>query len=128
MVAKLRILIVDDSEIERFTIGETLKNAGHFVFFAENGEQGVAQTKALLPDVVIMDVVMPDINGFQACRRITTDEETKKIPVIMCTTKGQDSDKTWGKRQGAFAHVVKPILQEELLRLVDESQTQKASV
>lgn len=117
-MASVRILIVDDSEIERFTIGETLKGAGYAVFFAEDGESGVEQSKILKPDLIVMDVVMPGMNGFQACRKITQDEETSHIPVIICTTKGQDSDKMWSERQGAKNHVVKPIDQNELLAAV----------
>jgi len=115
-----RILIVDDSETERYTIGETLKAAGYFVFFAEDGEKGVGQSKILKPDLIVMDVIMPGINGFQACRQITQDAETAHIPVIICTTKGQDSDKAWGERQGAKAYVVKPIDRDELLARVKE--------
>lgn len=116
-----RILVVDDSEIERFTIGETLKGAGYIVFSSEDGEKGVEQSKILKPDLIIMDVIMPGMNGFQACRKITQDEETANIPVIICTTKGQDSDKMWSERQGAKSHVVKPIDPDELLSAVQKA-------
>jgi len=115
-----RILVVDDSETERYTIGETLKAAGHFVFFAEDGERGVEQSRVLKPNLIVMDVVMPGINGFQACRQITSESETAHIPVIMCTTKGQDTDKMWGQRQGARGYIVKPIDQQELLDKIAE--------
>lgn len=120
MKKEVRILVVDDSETERFTIGETLKSKGYFVFFAESGEKGVEQARNLKPDLIVMDVVMPGMNGFQACRQITTDAETAHIPVVMCTTKDQDSDKMWGTRQGAKAYIVKPIDQTELLAKIGE--------
>ncbi len=110
-----RILVVDDSATERHFIGEILRKQGFEVSFAEDGEKGVAQAKLSQPDLVIMDVVMPGMNGFQATRAITRDPDTKHIPVIICTTKDQDTDKVWGVRQGAKDYVVKPINEAELL-------------
>ncbi len=110
-----RILLVDDSATERHIIGEILTNAGFEVFLAEDGEKGVAQAKALKPDLIVMDVVMPGLNGFQATRAITKDPETAHIPVIICTTKDQETDKVWGMRQGAKDYVVKPVDGAELL-------------
>jgi twitching motility two-component system response regulator PilH len=110
-----KILIVDDSATERHFIGEILSKRGFEVSFAEDGEKGVAQAKLNKPDLVIMDVVMPGMNGFQATRAITSDPETRHIPVIICTTKGQETDKVWGMRQGAKDYVVKPITEAELL-------------
>jgi twitching motility two-component system response regulator PilH len=75
----------------------------------------VAQTKLIKPDLVIMDVVMPGMNGFQATRAISGDPETKHIPVIICTTKDQETDKVWGVRQGAKDYVVKPVKEADLL-------------
>lgn len=110
-----RILLVDDSATERHIISEILKNAGFLVSVAEDGEKGVALAKAQKPDLVVMDVVMPGLNGFQATRAITKDPETQHIPVILCTTKDQETDKVWGLRQGAKDYVVKPINGAELL-------------
>ncbi len=110
-----RILVVDDSATERHFIGEILKKRGFDVSFAEDGEKGVALTKLNKPDLVIMDVVMPGMNGFQATRAITSDPETRHIPVIICTTKDQETDKVWGVRQGAKDYVVKPIIEADLL-------------
>jgi len=110
-----KVLVVDDSATERHVLGEILSKQGYQVSFAEDGETGVGQAKLIKPDLVIMDVVMPGMNGFQATRAITKDPETAHIPVIICTTKGQETDKVWGMRQGAKDYVVKPIVAAELL-------------
>lgn len=110
-----KILVVDDSATERHIIGEVLGKRGYEVVFAETGEAGVEQAKQLKPDLIVMDVVMPGMNGFQATRAITKDPETQHIPVLICTTKDQETDKIWGLRQGAKDYVVKPIDAAELL-------------
>ena len=110
-----KILVVDDSPTERFFVTDLLTKNGYQVITAENGEEGIAKAKAELPDLVIMDVVMPGLNGYQATRTLTRDETTKNIPVIVCTSKGQETDKVWGIRQGAKAYLVKPVKPEELL-------------
>jgi twitching motility two-component system response regulator PilH len=88
------------------------------VVTAESGEEAIIKAKQEKPDLIIMDVVMPGLNGFQATRAISKDEETKDIPVIMCTTKGQETDKVWGMRQGAKDYIVKPVNQDELLKKI----------
>ncbi len=110
-----RILVVDDSATERHILGEILSKQGFDVTFAEDGESGVAQSKLIKPDLIVMDVVMPGLNGFQATRAISKDPETQHIPIIICTTKDQETDKIWGMRQGAKDYVVKPIIAAELL-------------
>lgn len=110
-----KILIVDDSPTERHFLGELLTKNGFQVMTAESGEEAVAKVKELMPDLILMDVVMPGINGFQATRTISRDEVTKHIPIIMCTSKNQETDMVWGRRQGAVEYVVKPIDQQELL-------------
>lgn len=110
-----RVLVVDDSPTERFFLTDLLRKSGYDVITAESGEQGVAMTKADRPDLVIMDVVMPGLNGFQATRQIARDPATQGIPVIMCTTKDQETDRVWGMRQGATDYVTKPVVVEELL-------------
>jgi twitching motility two-component system response regulator PilH len=109
------ILVVDDSATERHITGGILTKGGYTVTFAEDGESGVAKAKADKPDLIVMDVVMPGMNGFQATRAISTDDATKHIPVIICTTKGQETDKIWGLRQGAKDYVTKPVDPAELL-------------
>lgn len=113
-----KVLVVDDSATERHILGELLGRQGFQVCFAENGDQGVAHAKADSPDLIIMDVVMPGLNGFQATRAISRDPETRHIPIFLCTTKGQETDKIWGMRQGARDYVVKPIDPAELLRKI----------
>jgi len=110
-----RVLVVDDSPTERFFLTDLLRKNGYEVITAENGEQGVALAKSELPDLVLMDVVMPGLNGFQATRQLSRDPATQKIPVIMCTTKDQETDRVWGMRQGAVEYVVKPVVADELL-------------
>lgn len=110
-----KILVVDDSPTERHFMVELLTRNGYQVITAESGEEGIAKAKAEQPDLVLMDVVMPGLNGYQATRTLTRDETTKNIPVIVCTSKGQETDKIWGLRQGAQDYMVKPVNGEELL-------------
>ena len=117
-----RILVVDDSPTERFFISDLLVKNGYLVSMAENGEEGVAQAKQTIPDLIIMDVVMPGTNGFQATRTISRDAATSHIPVILCTTKSQETDKVWGKRQGARDYIVKPVNARELLAKIGALQ------
>lgn len=104
-----RVLVVDDSPTERAAFQEILSEAGYETLLAASGEEGIALAKSEKPDAIIMDIVMPGLNGFQATRQLSRDEATRAIPVIMCTTKGQETDKIWGMRQGAIAYLVKPI-------------------
>ena len=112
------ILVVDDSPTERFFAVDLLSKAGYLVATAENGEEGIAKAKAIKPDLILMDVVMPGLNGYQATRTLSRDEETKAIPIIVCTSKGQETDKIWGLRQGAVDYLVKPLNPDELLQRV----------
>ncbi|MDP2879979.1 MAG: response regulator [Azonexus sp.] len=112
------ILVVDDSPTERFFTVDVLTKAGYQVTTAENGEEGIAKAKASKPDLILMDVVMPGLNGYQATRTLTRDDETKNIPIIVCTTKGQETDKIWGLRQGAIDYLVKPLNPEQLLQRI----------
>lgn len=113
-----KILLVDDSPTERHFLNGLLAKEGYQIVLAENGEEGIAKAKQEMPDLIIMDVVMPGLNGFQATRAISKDEATKHIPVIMCTTKGQETDKVWATRQGAKDYVTKPVDSAELLRKI----------
>lgn len=110
-----KILVVDDSPTERHVLLELLTKNGYQVSTAESGEEGIEKAKAQLPDLILMDVVMPGLNGYQATRTLTRDEATKSIPIIVCTSKGQETDKIWGLRQGAIDYLIKPINGDELL-------------
>jgi twitching motility two-component system response regulator PilH len=113
------ILIVDDSPTEVHVFKTMLEKNGHSVNIADSGEAGVEKAKATLPDLVLMDIVMPGINGFQATRQLATNETTKSIPVIIVTTKDQETDKVWGIRQGAKDYIVKPVKEKDLIDRVN---------
>lgn len=104
-----KVLVVDDSPVERHILKEIVAPLGFEIIEADNGEAGVKMALEHRPDLILMDVVMPGINGFQATRQITSNEELKGVPVIMCTSKNQETDKMWGARQGASAYITKPI-------------------
>jgi twitching motility two-component system response regulator PilH len=109
------ILIIDDSPTERFALSELLIRSGYQVITAESGDDGVEKARKQQPNLILMDVVMPGMNGYQATRTLTRDETTRHIPVIVCTSKGQETDRIWGLRQGAIDYIVKPIDADELL-------------
>jgi twitching motility two-component system response regulator PilH len=110
-----KILIVDDSPTETYKLTGVLEKNGHTVVTASNGEEGVATAKVEQPALVLMDIVMPGLNGFQATRQLTKAPETAHIPVIIVTTKDQETDRVWGMRQGAKAYLTKPIDEKDLL-------------
>jgi len=110
-----KILIVDDSPTERHVLNALLTNAGYEVVVCDNGDDAIAKAKQIMPDLILMDVVMPGLNGFQATRAISRDTDTKNIPIVLCTSKSQETDKIWGMRQGARDYVVKPVNRDELL-------------
>ena len=117
-----KILVVDDSPTERHFMVDLLTKNGYQVLTAESGEEGVTKAKAEKPDLIIMEVVMPGLNGYQATRALTRsdDEAIARIPVILISNKGQDTDKVWGLRQGAIDYLVKPVTDDELLmRIAD---------
>lgn len=113
-----KILIVDDSPTERHVLNDLLTKSGYEVVASDNGEDAILKAKSLKPDLILMDVVMPGLNGFQATRAISRDPETRYIPIILCTSKSQETDKIWGMRQGARDYIVKPVNREELLEKI----------
>lgn len=113
-----KVLVVDDSPTEIFHFKEILESLGHVVIVAENGREGVALAQKEQPDVVLMDIVMPDMNGFQATRQICRGADTQHIPVIIVSSKDQETDKVWGERQGAKGYVTKPVDTKELINLM----------
>jgi twitching motility two-component system response regulator PilH len=110
-----KILLVDDSKTELHHLSGMLTRKGFTVRTAENGEEAMRRLADDKPDLILMDVVMPGQNGFQLTRAITRDPRYADVPVIMCTSKGLETDKVWGMRQGARDYVVKPVDTDELI-------------
>ena len=115
-----KILLVDDSKTELHHLSELLGKRGFEVRTAENGEDAMKRLGEETPDLILMDVVMPGQNGFQLTRAITRDPRFAKVPVIMCTSKNQETDKVWGMRQGAKAYITKPIIEAQLVETIQE--------
>ena len=116
------ILVVEPSPVERARVANTLSGAGYQVIVAADGEEGVDIAKRDCPDLILMEVVMPGLNGYQATRALTRSEDARlaKTPIILISAKGQDTDKVWGLRQGAIDYLVKPVSDDELLtRIAD---------
>lgn len=110
-----RILIVDDSPTEVHVLKGMLEKNNFDVLIAANGEEGLKRAKQEKPDLILMDVVMPGLNGFQATRSLSKDPDTGDIPVIIVTTKDQETDRVWGLRQGAKDFITKPVEEAELI-------------
>lgn len=115
-----KILVVDDSATDATFVSSVLKKNGFDVVTAASGEEGVEKSKEVLPDCILMDVVMPGMNGFQATRSISQEASTANIPVIMLSSKNQQTDKIWAQRQGATDYMVKPVDEEKLLAKLSE--------
>jgi twitching motility two-component system response regulator PilH len=109
------ILVVDDSPTDLKYLTDILAKSGYQVTTAGSAEEALQMVKQQRPDLVLMDVVMPGQNGYQATRTLSKDSATKDIPVIICTTKGQETDRVWGMRQGARDYIVKPVSEADLL-------------
>lgn len=115
-----RILIVDDSPTELRQLAQMLGRHGHEVLAASTGKEGVALAGSEQPDLVLMDVVMPEVNGFQATRQISREAATSHIPVIIVSAKDQEADRIWGERQGAKGYLTKPVKEAELMNAVKQ--------
>jgi twitching motility two-component system response regulator PilH len=114
------ILIVDDSPTELHVLKNMLEKNDFQVSTANSGEEGIQMAKQRSPDLVLMDIVMPGLNGFQATRKLTKDPQTTGIPVIIVSTKDQETDKVWGLRQGAKDYLTKPVNEKELIDKVNK--------
>lgn len=113
-----KILIVDDSPAEMARFREILGKYDFELIEAFNGGEGFDKACQYQPDLILMDIVMPEMNGFQATRKLTRDERTSNIPIVIVSTKDQETDRVWGKRQGAREYLVKPIHEEELISVI----------
>lgn len=109
------VLIVDDSPTEVHVLKTWLEKNGFATLTAGSGEEGIQKARSEKPDVIIMDVIMPGMSGFQATRQLTKDPQTAAIPIVMVTTKGQETDKIWGMRQGAVAYLPKPVTEKQVV-------------
>lgn len=110
-----KVLIVDDSRVYRFSLRRLVKEWGHEVLVAKNGEEAIEMARDQQPELILMDIVMPGISGYQAKRLLARDAATSRIPVIFVSTRSEETDRIWGLRQGAAAYVTKPV-QPELLQ------------
>ena len=113
-----RVLVVDDSPTDVLNLRKMLEKHGHEVSESTSGEDAVARVASEQPDAVIMDVVMPGLNGFQATRTLSRNPDTANIPVIVVSSKSQETDKLWAKRQGARAYIVKPVKEPDLVSAI----------
>ena len=110
------VLIVDDSPTDVHVMQKALEQNGFRTASAADGSEAIRKARELHPDLILMDIVMPGLNGFQATRQLASDPETRSIPVIMVTSKSQESDRVWGLRQGAVDYLVKPVAPDQLVR------------
>ena len=113
------VLIIDDSPTELHLFQNMLEKNGFDTLVADSGEEGLKQAKLSRPHCILMDVVMPGMNGFQATRKLSKDPDTSDIPVIIITTKDQETDKIWGMRQGAVEYLVKPVAEKQLVEMIN---------
>jgi twitching motility two-component system response regulator PilH len=112
------ILIVDDVQTDREIVGRVVSNAGHRPVYASDGKEAITVAKDVHPQLIFMDVVMPTQDGFKTCRMLKQDADTANIPVVLVTSKGTESDKFWGQRQGADDHVAKPFTADTIMTII----------
>jgi len=110
-----KALVVDDSPVDLAHVKNILTDSGCFVITASNGKEAIAKAKVEKPNIIFLDIVMPDMDGYEACRLLAEDPATKGIPVVFVTSKGQKVDKVWGQMQGAKGHVVKPATSDQVI-------------
>ncbi|MDQ3618117.1 MAG: response regulator [Pseudomonadota bacterium] len=115
-----RILLIEDSPTDTAVLTQLLERNGHRVLASGSAEDGIEMCRREMPDLVLMDVILPGMNGFQATRALSRDAGTKSIPVLIVSTKGMDTDKAWGLRQGAKDYIVKPPREDELIARIND--------
>ncbi len=115
-MAVKKVLVVDDSATELSNLEQICTKAGYAVITATSGQEAVDKAKSEMPDAVLLDVIMPGMNGFQACRTITSDPATGHVPVVLVSCKGEKTDRIWGEEQGARAYITKPYTPEQILK------------
>ena len=114
------VLVVEDSQTQREMISDLLRTSGLTVIVAEDGVEALKEIRAKAPDLVVLDIVMPRINGYEICRRLKSDPKTKNVLVVMCSSKGEEFDRYWGMKQGADAYIAKPFQPTELVGTVKQ--------
>jgi twitching motility two-component system response regulator PilH len=115
-----KVLIVEDSLAQRQMISDLLKSSGLKVTVACDGVEALEHLETFNPDIVVMDIVMPRMNGYELCRRLKSDPKTQNVPVVMCSSKGEEFDRYWGMKQGADAYIAKPFQPVELIGTVKQ--------
>jgi twitching motility two-component system response regulator PilH len=115
MTAMALILIIDDSPTEVHVMQKALEKHGYRTAVAADGAEGIRLAREMSPDLIFMDIVMPGMNGYQATRTLANDPRTRSIPIVMVTSKGQETDRIWGLRQGAIDYMVKPVSPDQLV-------------
>lgn len=113
------ILVVDDDLIQQLIVFKILKNTGLNFIFADNGVEALEMAQRYSPDLVILDIILPRMNGYEVCRRLKSDQKTQKLAVVICSNKKEECDRYWGIKQGADAYLSKPCNPEELIKLVN---------
>lgn len=115
-----KVLVVDDSPVQREMISELLQKNGLLVTLATDGQEAIDQIQSFQPDLVVLDIVMPRMNGFEVCRHIKSDPRTQNVPVLICSSKSEDFDRYWGMKQGADAYIAKPYQPKELIGTIKQ--------
>lgn len=113
-----KILVVEDSVSQREMISDLLRKSGLDVMVASDGVDALEKIQGFCPDLVVLDIVMPKMNGYEVCRRLKADPKTQNVPVVMCSSKGEEFDRYWGMKQGADAYIAKPFQPTELVGTV----------
>ena len=114
------ILVIEDSPTDQAVFSKWLEKAGHEVVIRDNAEDGLAFVRERSPHLILMDVVLPGMSGFQATRALARYQETKSIPVLLISTKGMETDRAWGLRQGATGYIVKPPREDEFIARINQ--------
>jgi twitching motility two-component system response regulator PilH len=115
-----KVLVIEDSVTQREMISNLLRGSGLTVIEASDGVEALEKIQGNLPDLVVLDIVMPRMNGYEVCRRLKSDPKTQHVPVVMCSSKGEEFDRYWGMKQGADAYVAKPFQPTELVGTVKQ--------
>ena len=113
------VLVVEDSPSQREMLSQLLKQTGLNVFFAADGVEALTQVQNHCPDLVVLDIILPRMNGYEVCRRLKGDKKTQDLAVVMCSSKREEFDQYWGLKQGADAYITKPFLPQELISTVN---------